>query len=317
MFFHGFSPITVSTGFRRRSLLLLAGALLALAGGCIRMPGTGITSMEFANFDELERHLLANKSGLESFELRGPFTVTVRNDHQMQLSPTRRIVGDLYVSADAGKAPLVILLHGDENSKDDHAYQAMHLATWGMHSLALQLPNKGPWSSNGRTLAQLVDLIQKNPETIDARIDPGKIILLGHSFGGSAVVFAMGQGASVAGGILLDPAIAGRDLISFMRKVDKPVMLIGADEEVSLARGRDYFYQHIRSNIAEISIRGAGHDDAQFSLDENGSNERQLVFASALTAAAFSLASTGKPDYAWSVFGDAVASGKLIKPKKK
>ncbi len=307
----------ITAAIRRRGLLLLAIAPLILSGGCTKMPSTGITSMEFSSFGELQRHLLSHKPELQQFKLRGPFTVTTRNDLELQLSATQRVVADLYLSAHSGKGPLVILLHGYANSKDDHAYQAMHLATWGMHSLALQLPNKGPWSSHGRTLARLVDLIQKHPEDIDVRIDPRKVILLGHSFGGSSVVFALGLGAPVAGGILLDPATTGRDLTTFLRKVDKPVMLIGADEDVSLARGRDYFYKHIPHGIAEISIRGADHDDAQFSMEDDGTNEKQLLFTGALTAAAFSLAATGRLDYAWSGFGDGIANGTLIKPRKK
>jgi hypothetical protein len=60
------------------------------------------------------------------------------------------------------KAPLVIVLHGYDNAKEDHAFQAMHLASWGMHSLALNLPKRGPWIANGRTLAALVDAIHIN-----------------------------------------------------------------------------------------------------------------------------------------------------------
>lgn len=317
MFFSGFSPITVIRGLRRRSLLLLAAALLALAGGCIRMPGTGITPMEFARFSDMEHKLLSQKPDLAQFRLRGPFAVITHSNHEIRPSAAEPIIGDLYLSTHAGRAPLVILLHGDQNSKDDHAYQALHLATWGMHSLSLQLPNKGPWSNHGRTLARLVDFIQKHPEDIDARIDPRKIILVGHSFGGSSVAYALGLGAPVAGGVLLDPAAIGRDLRTFLRKIDKPVLVLGADENIIQANGRENFYRYIRGNVAEISVWDADHDDAQFSLDVDTPNEQQLGFVSALTAAAFSLAATGRLDYAWSSFSDALRAGWLIEPKKK
>jgi pimeloyl-ACP methyl ester carboxylesterase len=258
--------------------------------------------------------------------LRGPFAVTVQKDHEVRLSATERIDADLYLAAPAEKAPLVILLHGHDNSKEDHAYQAMHLATWGMHSLALQLPKGGPWVDNGRTLARIVTFIHRRPETIDSRIDVSKIILVGHSFGGAAVAVALAEGAPAAGGILLDPAGIGKDLPKFLRKIDKSVMLLGADERVSPVRDRRDFYLHIRSGIAEVSISDASHEDAQFPLqpapqepgtDPPATEELQITFVSALTAAAFSLAHTGNFDYAWTSFGDAIKNGKFFDALRK
>jgi pimeloyl-ACP methyl ester carboxylesterase len=257
--------------------------------------------------------------------MRGPFAVTVKEDFELRLSPKERIAADLFLAAPAGKAPLVILLHGYGNSKKDHAYQAMHLATWGMHSLTVQLPNKGPWFGNGRTLARLVNLIQRRPEVIDRRIDVNKIILVGHSFGGSSVAIALAEGAPAVGGILLDPAGLGKDLQKFLRQIDKPMLLVRADERVSTTRRSGAFYQSIRRNVADVSIGGAAHEDAQFPLEfasrQSGSDgpteELQITFVSALTAAAFSLAATGKLDYAWASFGDAIEDGRLVDARKK
>jgi len=272
---------------------------------------------------ELRGYLLSHKADLDQFRLRGPFAVAVQKDYEIRLSATERIDADLYLSAPAEKAPLVIFLHGYENSKEDHAYQAMHLATWGMHSLALQLPNNGPWVGNGRTLAKIVSYIYRRPEIIDSRIDVNRIILVGHSFGGSSVAIALAEGARAAGGILLDPAGVGKVLPNFLRQINKPVMLLGADEKVSSTRDRGYFYRYIRSGIAEVSIRDATHEDAQYpaelplQLFESTTEELQITFVSALTSAAFSLAHTGKFDYAWTSFGNAIDNGKLINAKKK
>lgn len=308
----------------RRPLLLLAIAWLALLGGCARMPNTGVTSLRPATLSELEKYSLAHKADVDRFRLRGPFAVTSHNDYELRLSAAEHIAADLYLSAPAEQAPLVILLHGHDNSKEDHAYQAMHLATWGMHCLALQLPNNGPWVGNGKTLARIVDFIHEHPETLDSRIDARKIILVGHSFGGSSVAIALAAGAPAVGGILLDPAAIGKGLPAFLGKIDKPVMVLGADEDVSSARGRDKFYRYIRSGIAEISIRGAAHEDAQFALETLGfgtessaTEEHQITFVSALTSAAFSLAATGRFDYAWASFRDAITSGKFVDPRKK
>ena len=309
-----------------RSSILFAIAWLALAGGCARLPSTGVTSLKPATLNELRGYVLNHKADVDQFRLRGPFDVATHKDHELRLSTAERIDTDLYLSAPAEKAPLVILLHGHDNSKEDHAYQAMHLATWGIHSLAVQLPKSGPWVGNGRTLARIVTLIHRRPDIIDNRIDVNKIILVGHSFGGAAVAIALAEGAPAAGGILLDPAGIGKDLPKFLIKIDKPVMLLGADERVSRIRDRDYFYEYIRRGIAEVSIRDASHEDAQFPLepapqepgtDSSATEELQITFVSALTSAAFSLGHTGNFDYAWTSFGDAIEDGRFFDALKK
>jgi len=309
-----------------KSSILFAIVGLLLVSGCARLPSTGVTTLKPANLGELRKYLLDHKADVDQFRLRGPFDVATHKDHELHLSTTEHIDTDLYLSAPAEKAPLVILLHGHDNSKEDHAYQAMHLATWGIHSLAVQLPNNGPWVGNGRTLARIVTFIQRRPELIDDRIDVNKIILVGHSFGGAAVAIALAEGAPAAGGILLDPAGTGKDLPKFLRMIKTPVMLLGADEQVSSALDRGHFYRFIRSGIAEVSIRDAIHEDAQypselplqlFGFGPSTTEELQITFVSALTSAAFSLAYTGKFDYAWTSFSDAIKNGKLVNAKKK
>ena len=311
---------------RSSILFVIVIACLALVSSCARLPSTGVTSLKPTTMSELRGYLLSHKADLDQFRLRGPFAVAVQKDYEIRLSANERIDADLYLSAPAEKAPLVIFLHGHDSSKGDHAYQAMHLATWGMHSLALQLPNKGSWVGNGRTLTRIVNFIYRRPGIIDSRIDVNKIILVGHSFGGSSVAIALAEGAPAAGSILLDPAGVGKDLPKFLRQVNKPVMLLGADEQVSRTRNRGYFYRYIRSGIAEVSIRDATHEDGQypaefplqlFASDPSTTEELQITFVSALTSAAFSLAYTGKFDYAWTSFGDAIDNGKLVNAKRK
>lgn len=310
----------------RRFPIFLVLILLLLIGGCARLPSTGITTLRPATATALRGYLLANKADVDQFRVRGPFAVVTHQNLEISLSATESVVMDLYLSAPAEKAPLVILLHGYGNSKDDHAYQAMHLATWGMHSVALQLPNNGPWVDNGKTLARLVNAIYRQPELIDRRIDVNKIILAGHSFGGSATAIAMAEGAHAVGCILLDPASVEEDLPRFLSRINKPVMLLGADEQRSTAQDRDFFFRFIPSGMAEVSIRDAAHEDAQypaelprrfFSFGQPDSEEMQITFVSALTAAAFSLGATGKIDYAWASFGEAIKNGRIVNAKKK
>lgn len=301
-----------------RRILLTAGLLvLAMLGGCAKKPPTGLTDLKANNYGELERYLLSQPANIDTFKVRGPFSVDVRENQELQLPAGERITGDLYRPEHGNRAPLVILLHGYGNSKIDHGYQAMHLATWGLNALALDLPKQGPWARNGRLLGQVAEVLQKNPALLDRNIDGGKIVLAGHSFGGSSTAIALGSGAPVLGGVLLDPAIADGDLRGAMGRIRKPVILIGADEYVSEAVGRGYFFYYMRNGIIEVSIRDAEHEDATFSMEMTGITGEQLTFISALTAAAFSLAATGKSDYAWTGFSKAAGEGTIVNTKKK
>ncbi len=306
-----------------RNPLLLALAWLALISGCARMPSTGVTSLRPANLAELQRYLLTSKADVDLFRLRGPFEVTVQKDHDLRLSDSERFPADLYLSSPAEKAPLVILLHGHDNTKEDHAYQALHLATWGIHCLAVQLPNKGPWVANGRILAKIVQAIRSQPGMIDGRIDVNRIVLAGHSYGAAAVTIALAEGAPAAGGVLLDPAGVAKEMTKFLRQLDKPVMVIAADEKIVRVRGRDLFYELMRTGIVEISVRDAHHDDAEFPMepatgsDSSATEAHQVTFVSVLTSAAFSLGVTGKLDYVWTSLGDAIKNGKLYDALRK
>jgi pimeloyl-ACP methyl ester carboxylesterase len=302
-----------------RTFVVLAIGALTLIGGCARLPQTGVTALKPESLDGLQRHLLSHKADFAQFRLRGPFEVTTREDLELRISPGEHYEADAYLSASPEKAPLVIVLHGHENSKEDHAYQCMHLASWGMHSIAVQLPNTGPWIKNGEILAQIVRFIQRRPDSIDARIDPRRIIVVGHSFGAYSAAIALGNGAPALGAVLLDPAGMGRAMPAHLRKIRSPVMVLGSDGNIGLTRNRGYFYEYIRSNVAEVSIAGAGHDDATFPLesgwwgsDASTTEEKQITFVAALTATAFSLGFTGKLDYAWASFAEALRSGEMF-----
>jgi dienelactone hydrolase len=300
---------------------------MAYSVGCgRRFPATELTSIKVANPAELQRHLLSRKPDVAQFRLRGPFAVTERKDLEIPLSSGLTLEADLYLCAEAPKAPLVIVLHGLDNSKEDHAFQAMHLASWGMHGIALDLPKRGPWVANGRTVARLVDAIHRTPQLVDGRTDPDRILLVGHSFGATAVATALGEGAPALGGVLLDPAGIGRQLPQLLKRITVPVMLIGADEDIWPTRNRGQFYRFIPGRVGEISIRDTVHEDAQypnqytlraFQDNPDDTEEAQIAFVSALTASAFSLAATGSIDYAWNSFENAFKNGIFFNGRKK
>jgi len=258
--------------------------------------------------------------------LRGPFAVTERRDLAIPLPSGLTLEADLYLCAAARKAPLIILVHGLDNSKADHAFQAMHLASWGMHGMAIDLPKHGPWIANGRTLARFVDAIHRTPKLVDDRIDTDKIILVGHSFGATAVATALGEGAPALAGVLLDPAGIGRELRQLLQRITAPVMVIGADEDIWPTRNRGQFYRFIPRAVGEISIRDTVHQDAQypnehtlraFEDEPDDTEEAQIAFVSALTASAFSLAVTGGIDYGWNSFDQAIKNGTFFNARRK
>ena len=301
--------------------------VLAVLAACSReTPITGVTPIKAANSVELQKYLLSHNPEVELFRLRGPFRVTSLQDVEIAVMPRRGISVDLYLCASAKQAPLIILVHGHGNSKDDHIFQALHLATWGMHAMTIDLPNRGPWVANGRLLAGLVEAVRGNPEILDHRIDLQKIVLVGHSFGATAVAAALASGVPTSGAILLDPAGIGRELPALLKKVDAPVLVIGADEEVWPTRTREYFYRFIRSGIAELSIKDAVHEDAQYPTERPvrpvadspiATEQAQITFVSALTAGAFSLTATGTFDYAWRSFANAFRDEKFFNARKK
>jgi pimeloyl-ACP methyl ester carboxylesterase len=195
-----------------------------------------------------------------------------------------------------------------------------------MHAATLQLPKTGPWVTNGRILGRIVSLIQRAPELVDTGVDESRIVLIGHSFGASAVAIALGDNAPVSGAILLDPAAIGKILPDALRRVSKPVLVLGADDQIQSTRNRPFFYRFVRSGISEVSIRGAAHEDAQypseyalqnFGQDPYTTEEAQKTFASAIAAAAFSVSATGSFDYAWQSFQAVVKNGQFFNPKKK
>ncbi len=309
--------------FRIPILLLIA----LLAHACARQfPTTEVTPIKSANPDELQRYLLSQKPDAGVFRQRGPFIVAARKDIKIPMASDPAVEADLYLCAAARRAPLAVVLHGHDNSKEDHAFQAMHLASWGVHALAIDLPNRGPWVVNGLTLAKLVEAIHRMPRLVDDRIDPDRIVLVGHSFGATAVAAALGKGAPALGGVLLDPAGIGRQLPPLLKQTAVPVMIVGADEEIWLTRNRGQFFRFIPARVGEISIRDTVHADAQypnprtlrlFEDHPDDTEEAQIAFVSALTASVFSIAATGSLDYAWSSFENDFKNGVFFNARRK
>ena len=279
------------------------------------------TPLQPASFDDLARQYRSAPVDVDAFRVRGPFAVTTQPNVPLRLNLSQQLTGDLYLAGAPDKAPLVILVHGYGNTRAHHAAQAQHLASWGVHSLALQVPNKGPWVANGRMLARLTDALRRRPERLDGRVDASRIVLAGHSFGAASVTVALADRAPAIGAVLLDPAYMDRAVPGYMRRVAKPVLIIGGDEENGVARNRDAFRATIPTAYGEVSVRDAVHEDAEYPLDpalaaEGQTVEHQMTFAAALTVAAVSLATTGQFEAAWHSLNAGEKNSRFFSPRK-
>ena len=72
-------------------------------------------------------------------------------------------------------------------------------------------------------------MIYKYPKLISKNFNREKIILIGHSFGGSLVTLVASKTPFIKGIILLDPAVFHKKVIKAMKKIKQPTILLGAD----------------------------------------------------------------------------------------
>lgn len=296
---------------------------IVVLASCARMPSTGKAPIQASTFAQLQSYLIMQPPQLDTFRLSGPFEVAQQNNYEFALAGARSssanvLKADLFFASHKERAPLVVIVHGHGASKEMHAYQAMHLATWGLHALTLQMPNEGPWVDNALKLHEIVSAIVRGSALADPRIDTSRIILAGHSFGASSVAVALAEGVPALGGILLDPATTERAVPVFLGKNKMPLLILGADEQSTVTTNRGYFFNYAHSRVYELSIKDAIHEDAQFPAADSKTTEAlQFTFAGAMTAAAMSLALTQRFDYAWSIFDSSFKNGTLLRPKTK
>jgi len=308
--------------FRRGTFAnLFAIAQWAIAALCsIGCASSHTNNMGYSTTDLLHehQHLVRQGFGLERFERTGLFNVSQVSDHTVWLSRELGVHCDIYLPSGEHKAPVIIIQHGNDSFKEAHSDQAKHLASWGFIVVTTQMPNTGQWVQNGNTFAQLIKLIHQWPSMISPRIDRDRIVVVGHSFGGSAAALAAANDAPAVGLVLLDPAVVSTDVNAQLRHIDTPVALLGADPTVFRSRKRESFFSRIKSNILEVSIRGATHDDATspsltalkwFGIDPAVTAEHQKTFSAALLVSVISMTSSKGIRLAWNVFQPEVANG--------
>lgn len=277
--------------------------------------------------EDFYKDILTMRPDLENLAEFGPFKVNEAKDFSIRISAKEELKADLFFSEHDDKAPLVIIQHGNLGSKEYHREQALRLASWGAHVLTLKQVNEKQWARNGDNLAKLVILLQRWPDLLDSKFNPQKIILAGHSFGGSAIGIAAGTGINIRGLIFLDPAVYNANVALFLSRIKTPAFILAADRRIFTSRNRATFYNRIQRNVAEISIKDSTHNDAQFpnqfswlqslGLDHSPEESRQNLFAAAMVSLVMSYTVSGSWTSAWPILKASTDKGKLFEPKRK
>lgn len=258
--------------------------------------------------------------GLGRFEVDGPFEVSERKDVMMSISAYERREVDVYQTRALGRSPVVVITHGNYSGKSAHADQARRLASWGFHVVVLELPNRDQWIENGRRIFELTHFLRAWPRFLGDGADSKRIILVGHSFGGSAVTLAAAQGAPVVGVILLDPAVVHTSVEFAMTRISQSAVLLGADTRIFNARNRNSFRKRWGGEFVEIAVVNATHDDAQgpsmfskfaLGVDPFTDNSQRRTFVSAIVSASISLANAGNLEHFSRDVGQSLKQGKI------
>ncbi len=252
-----------------------------------------------SNWHQAANSLLSTKNTWETAAKKGPFEFDEVEDFHISISPKMTIIADYYMPRDftENRSPLAIFVHGNRSYKEAHTDQAKHLASWGFHTLSLNLPNTNQWIKNSEYIKQLTDLIHNYPKILSNNINPSHIILIGHSFGGSAVSLAVSEKSPVKGLILLDPALYKRRISQLFKEIEVPTILLGADKKIFKSKHREQFFENFSGDFLEVTIPGSTHNDAQspslgkinFGIDFTTDSSRQKDFIRAITISAFSL----------------------------
>lgn len=281
------------------------------------------------SFRKITRKIIKKRPQISFYSDKySPFTFNIIENYKFIINSNEIIKSDFYISNHNDIAPLIIFVHGNKSYKRNHSDQAKRIAAWGMHALVIQLPNIKEWIENGYRIYNLVNLIQKNPNLIKYKnkIDINNIVLVGHSFGGSAVSIAGGLGARISGLILLDPAVYNNKVIKYLKKINTPVILLGADKKIFRSKQRYKFFKNINSNILEISIKKSTHNDAQkpsenninfFGLNIFSDDKLQQRFINSIISSSISLSMTGNINLAKISFQSLIKKNKMINLKIK
>lgn len=274
-------------------VLFLLLFLAACATARQQSPGlTSVIKDEGArSFKKIKKILQSITPSVDEFRQSGPIPIFVETHFALPLSGGQTITYDLVAPKyPYARGPMVVIVHGNRSYKEAHRYQGEHLASYGFQVFIPQLPTSEVWPTNGIVIKEFLEVIAKN-----ARYKP---ILVGHSFGGSAITMAAYLGTNVSGLVYLDPAIFNHSVAKLLWNTRVPAILIGADPKIYRSKKRHLFREKYGGSFFEFSVKGATHNDAQFpsmfalshyGLDPAVSIRHQKLISYLLTASIFSL----------------------------
>lgn len=190
---------------------------------------------------------------------------------------------------------------------------------------------------NGTAIAKFINkslTLKKQPGGINTLPTPSNIILIGHSFGATTATYAasLTKNQAIKGLILLDPAMYKPRLITSIKNIRAPTVILGADEEVFRSKKRPLFAKHLSSEVLEVSIAGATHDDAQFpsmfsiyaaGFDPYTSIEKQVYFRNLIAATLLSMTCPSKFEDGlklqrlWNILQPEIAESKIRRAQYK
>ena len=283
--------------------------------------------LDLEDFYQFKLSIGQKKPTLDSFMVEGPCPISIKRNFKIRVTNKVLLITDLYMSKLPGKAPLVIIQHGNLANKKVHALQARQLASWGIHALVVEQINENHWIKNGQNIYKLVRLLKSWPHIIGEQFDKDNITLSGHSFGGSAMAIAAGKRPAVNGLILLDPALYNTSVKAYISRIETPTIILGADENIFMSKNRKSFFNLIGKETLEVSVKGATHNDAQYPdlfslpqmlwLEASTSEDRQKLFAAAMVASAYSFYFKEDTSFALTAFKVALDQGVMKDLQKK
>jgi len=147
-----------------------------------------------------------NAPALDVLSAPGPYTVTVETMTMVDRERNRDLITDLYLPADAPPAGIIVISHGLAGDRKGFVTVAEHLASHGYAIAALEHPGSNTarlydlfrgvarevsdpteFSDRPYDVSYLLDELTRMNEpggTLAGRLDPERIGIIGHSFGG-------------------------------------------------------------------------------------------------------------------------------------
>jgi pimeloyl-ACP methyl ester carboxylesterase len=165
----------------------------------------------------------------------------------------------LYIAAGAGPHATILLLHGlPGNEQNIDLAQAMRRAGWNV----LTIHYRGSWGSPGafsfahclEDAASALDWLRSAGEDDASRVNPKRIVVIGHSMGGFVAVHLLAEQPDILGAVL----ISGVDLGNSFGSEDKRRAAAEIDENVGSSAGL-----HILAGTSPLALADEARANAE------------------------------------------------------